>query len=305
MEFSEELQGIWTNIDRILHYRLFDINQTEVTLATLLVFVLVIVGVFILSRILNRLILRRVLDRFQIERGIQYNMVRVGHYIVMAIGVIFALQFVGIDFSGLAVIFGFLSVGIGFGLQNITSNFVSGIILLFERPIKVGDRVTVADIEGDVTAINMRATTIRTLNNITIIVPNQEFVSASVINWSHGDTTVRMLVSVGVSYNSDLDTVIKALEEVADDHPRVLKDPKPDVVFRGFGDSAWDLDLRCWIAEPRGYYTIQSDLNCAIVRVFRKYNVEIPFPQRDLHVRSPLPVPLATENRLPREAMGD
>lgn len=305
MEFSEELEGIWTNIDRILHYRLFDINQSEVTLATLLVFVLVIVGVFILSRILNRLILRRVLDRFQIERGIQYNMVRVGHYIVMAIGVIFALQFVGIDFSGLAVIFGFLSVGIGFGLQNITSNFVSGIILLFERPIKVGDRVTVADIEGDVTAINMRATTIRTLNNITIIVPNQEFVSASVINWSHGDTTVRMLVSVGVSYNSDLDTVIKALEEVADEHPRVLKDPKPDVVFRGFGDSAWDLDLRCWIAEPRGYYTIQSDLNCAIVRVFRKYNVEIPFPQRDLHVRSPLPVPLATENRLPREAMGD
>ncbi len=305
MELSQELESIWARIDQVLQYRLFDVNQTQVTPATLLVFVLVVVTVFIFSRLFNRLLLRRILDRFQIERGIQYNMVRVGHYIIMAVGVIFALQFVGIDFSGLAVVFGFLSVGIGFGLQNITSNFVSGIILLFERPIKVGDRVTVADIEGDVTAINMRATTIRSLNNITIIVPNQEFVSASVINWSHGDPTVRILVSVGVSYNSDLDTVIKALKEVADQHPKVLKSPQPDVVFRGFGDSSWDLDLRCWIAEPRGYYTIKSELNCAIVHVFRKYNVEIPFPQRDLHVRSPLPVPLATESKIPREARGE
>jgi small-conductance mechanosensitive channel len=140
----------------------------------------------------------------------------------------------------------------------------------------------------------MRATTIRTLNNITVIIPNSEFVSAHVINWSHGDPKVRLQIPVGVSYGSDLDTVIKALEEVAAEHPEVMNSPKADVLLRGFGDSSWDMELRTWISDPKRHPVITSDLNCAIVRKFREYNVEIPFPQRDLHVRSPLPVPLST-----------
>jgi small-conductance mechanosensitive channel len=193
------------------------------------------------------------------------------------------------------VIFGLLSVGLGFGLQNVASNFVSGLILLFERPIQVGDRVLVGDTEGDVQAINMRATTVRSLENISIIVPNSEFISSQVTNWSHGDPKIRLLIDVGVSYNSDLDTVLDALHEAATENPETLNDPAPDVLFRGFGDSSWNLTLRLWIANPRGHHVIRSDINCAIVRKFREKGVEIPFPQRDLHVRSPLPIPFARE----------
>ncbi len=213
-------------------------------------------------------------------------MLRLSHYLMVFIGAIVAFQFVGIDLSGLAVVLGFLSVGIGFGLQNVTSNFISGLILLFERPIKVGDRVTVGDTVGYVTNIKIRATTIRTLNNISIIVPNSNFISNNVINWTHGDRKIRIEIPVGVSYTSDLDLVLKSLEEVALENNEVLKDPKPEVHLKNFGDSSWEMNLRVWLADPKTYYYVQSDLNCAIVRKFRKNGVEIPFPQRDLHIRS-------------------
>jgi len=196
------------------------------------------------------------------------------------------------------VIIGLLSVGIGFGLQNITSNFISGIILLFERPIKIGDRISVGHTEGDVTAINMRSTTIRSLNNISIIVPNTEFISSQVINWSHGDPKVRLDVQVGVSYHSDLDAVIRALREVAEESPTVLKNPVPDVLFSGFGDSSWNMELRVWLQDPKTYYSTRSEINCAIVHKFRQYGIEIPYPQRDLHVRSPLPIPFFKKENL-------
>jgi small-conductance mechanosensitive channel len=210
----------------------------------------------------------------------------------MIISVAFAFQFIGVDFSGLIVLLGFLSVGIGFGLQNITSNFISGLILLFERPIKIGDRVTVGGTEGDVIEIKMRSTVIRSLDNISFIVPNSEFVSAQVINWSHGDKKVRVDIKVGVSYKSNLDKVLQALREVADEHKDVLKNPEPVVRLTEFGDSSWNMFLGAWIKDPEIYYKVRSELNCAIVRKFRDKEVEIPFPQRDLHIRSPLPVPL-------------
>lgn len=166
-------------------------------------FIIVITIFYMLSRLLQTLLRNKILAHFRIDQGTQFTMARISHYLVMVIGLIVAFQFIGIDLSGLAVIVGLLSVGIGFGLQNITSNFIAGIILLFERPIKIGDRVTVGRTEGDVVAINMRSTTIRSLNNIAIIVPNSEFISSQVINWSHGDPKVRLVVEVGVSYNSD------------------------------------------------------------------------------------------------------
>jgi small-conductance mechanosensitive channel len=198
----------------------------------------------------------------------------------------------------LAVIFGLLSVGIGFGLQNVTSNFVAGLILLFERPIKVGDRVTIGELEGDVLEINIRSTTVRSLKNISIIVPNSDFVSSKVINWSHGDPKIRLEIEVGVSYNSDLDTVLRVLKEVASENREVLDNPKPDVLLWEFGDSAWIMMLRVWIDNPKRHPLVRSDINCAIVRSFRNNGIEIPFPQRDLHFRSPLPMPL----EIPRAA---
>jgi small-conductance mechanosensitive channel len=293
MELPKTLSDIFSTIDKVLHYQLFELNKQPVTLASLIVFVLIVIVIFFISRLLTRILLRRLLMRFHIESGIRFTMVRISHYILMIIGVIFAFQFVGVNLSGLAVIFGLLSVGIGFGLQNITSNFIAGLILLFERPIKVGDRITVGDTEGDVQAINMRSTTVNSLNNIAIIVPNSDFISTRVINWSYGDPKTRLVVDVGVSYNSDIDLVLKALREVAAENSLVLNYPEPDVLFRGFGDSSWNMQLRVWVADPKQYYTIHSEINIAIARKFREYNIEIPFPQRDLNVRSPLPVPFA------------
>jgi len=279
--------------DTILHYEIFKLKETPITLMSLIMFIVVMLVFLVVSRLLVRGVMKRVLNRFKIEEGTQYPLRRITHYIVMSIGALVAFQFVGIDLSGLAVIFGLLSVGIGFGLQNVTSNFVSGVILLFERPIKVGDRVTVGDTEGDVLSINMRSTTIRSLNNISYIVPNSEFVSQRVINWSHGDPRIRVDIEVGVSYSSNLDDVLKALAEVAEEHPDILSTPRPDVLFVSFGDSSWNMKLRVWIPDPRRHWRIRSQLNSAIVKKFREYNIEIPFPQRDLHVRSPLPLPLS------------
>jgi small-conductance mechanosensitive channel len=288
------LAEIFTLVDHILRFKLFEINKTPITPFSLLVFCLFLAAFAVFSRVLQRLFAAQVFPRMGVDPGTQYTLNRIVHYAIMIIGSLVAFQFVGIDLTGLAVIFGFLSVGIGFGLQNITSNFVAGLILLFERPIKVGDRITVGDKEGDVVEINIRSTTIRTLNNIAVIVPNSEFVSATVVNWSYGDQKVRLEIDVGVSYGADLQTVLQSLREVADEHSEVLKDPAPEVLHMGFGDSAWNMRLRVWIAEPHRHPQIRSEINCAIVEKFRRNGVEIPFPQRDLHLRSPLPIPHAS-----------
>ncbi|MBN2225849.1 MAG: mechanosensitive ion channel [candidate division Zixibacteria bacterium] len=298
MTVPASLSEAFDLLSSVLHYRLFELNQTPVTVSSLLMFIIVLLVFLLISRIVNRIVLRRILNRFAIDDSTSYRMVRIGHYLVMIVGTLFAFQFVGIDLGGLAVIFGLLSVGIGFGLQNITSNFIAGLILLFEQPIRVGDRVTVGGTEGNVMAINMRSTTIRTLNNITIIVPNAEFISERVTNWSHGDSKIRLDIDVGVSYASDLETVLKALREAADEHREALKTPAPDVLLMEFGDSSWNMRLRVWIDSPKRYYLVRSEINQAIVGKFRQYGIEIPFPQRDVHLRSPLPVPLKTNEEI-------
>lgn len=287
MNFSKIIQ----DIQNVLNYTLFTIKNTPITLLSIFIFILLLFLFAFLARIIGRVILKRFFARLQIEEGISYSLIRISQYIIMITGIIISFQFVGIDLSGLVVIFGLLSVGIGFGLQNITSNFVSGLVLLIERPIKVGDRVTVGDTLGDVLEINMRSTTIRTLTNIAIIVPNSEFISREVINWSHGDPKVRLDLPVGVSYNSDLDNVLRSLREVADENPDVLKEPKTEINFIEFGDSSWNLELRAWLESPKRYQIVRSDLNCAIVKKFRENSIEIPFPQRDLHLRTSIPLP--------------
>ncbi len=280
-------------VEKIYNYTLFTLKQTPITVGSIIIF-LVILAIFIIgSKLFTRMLSSRILKRLQIDKAIRYNLERVVYYLLVVIGSIVAFQFIGIDLSGLAVILGFLSVGIGFGLQNVTSNFVAGLILLFERPIKIGDRVTVGDTLGDVTAINMRSTTIRSINNISIIVPNSEFVSDRVINWSYGDRKVRLDIEVGVSYESDLETVLRCLDEVSRENKHVLKKPEAVVQFLEFGDSSWNMQLRCWIPDPKIQPMVQHELNCAIVHKFRANNVEIPYPQRDLHVRSPLPIPFS------------
>jgi small-conductance mechanosensitive channel len=291
----DSVSQVLTKIQDVMTTRLFTINETPISIASVFVFVLVLSAFVIFAKFLSKSVLHRIFVRTKMEIGTQYTLRRMTEYLIMVIGAIVAFQVLGIDLSGLAVIFGLLSVGIGFGLQNITSNFISGLILLFEQPIKVGDRVTVGDTEGDVMEINMRSTTVRSLNNISIIIPNSEFIASQVINWSHSDKKVRLDIDVGVSYNSNLDHVLQALKQVANENPEVLAIPEPEVHLREFGDSSWNMRLRIWIENPKRHPYVRSAINCAIVRIFREKNIEIPFPQRDLHMRSPLPLPLSKE----------
>lgn len=280
---------IFVYIKDVLHVTLFEVQNTPITFMSLIIFILVIVGFLFLASTVKRVLNKRVLPRFIEDSGLRYTLARMSQYIIVIIGLFLSFQFLGIDLTGLAVIFGFLSVGIGFGLQNITSNFISGLIVLFERPISVGDRVEVNNIEGDVQEINIRSTTVKTLDNISIIVPNSQFVSQDVVNYSHGDTTYRLHINVGVAYGSDLDTVLKALNEVALESKNVLKLPAHDVHLRSFGDSSWDMKLLVWIPDVKNKYMVLNELNQAIVRKFKVMDIEIPFPQRDINFRNSIP----------------
>lgn len=286
----------WTELgeylNRILNFVLFQIKETPVTVMSVLIFILFITAFIFLGVLTRRALNQRIFKKFKLDEGTSYTLSRITQYVIITIGALVAFQFLGIDLSGLAVIFGLLSVGIGFGLQNITANFMSGLIILFERPIRVGDRVMVGEIEGDIIEINIRSTNVRTVNNVSIIVPNSEFVSKDVVNYSHGDSTYRLDVNVGVSYNSDLETVLKALNEVAAENKMVLSSPQAEVHLVGFGDSSWNMQLRAWIGDVKDYPRLRNELNQAIVEKFREYEVEIPFPQRDLHVRSSVDVPV-------------
>lgn len=284
MEISELLESL----REFLNLRLFTLQDDPVTIMSLAIFLIFLSLFLFLGFFTRKMLLSKVLDRFEIEAGLQYTLARVSQYIIVVIGFLISFQFVGIDLSSLAVIFGLLSVGIGFGLQNVTSNFISGLIIMFERPIIVGDRVEVDGIEGDITEISIRSTKIRTINNISIIVPNSKFVENNVINYSHGDPSFRLDINVGVSYSSNLDTVLQALTEVAEEQQKVMKHPKHQVHLTEFGDSAWNMQLRVWITNVKDRYVLRNEINQAILRKFNDFSIEIPFPQRDLHLRSGL-----------------
>jgi len=287
-----ELQELLTGLQEILELRVFTLQDDPVTILSLVIFFFFLTFFLFLGSFTRRFLAGKFLDKFQIEAGLKYTLSRVAQYTIVIIGVLISFQFVGIDLTSLAVIFGLLSVGIGFGLQNITANFISGLIIMFERPIIVGDRVEVNGIEGDVMEISIRSTKILTMNNRSIIVPNTQFVENSVINFSHGDPTFRLHVYVGVSYSSNLDVVLQALNEVAGEHPKVMKYPKHQVHLTQFGDSSWDMELRVWIPDVKDRLNIRNEINQAIVRKFEKMEIEIPFPQRDLHVRSSVGLPI-------------
>jgi len=278
----EEIAGFLKRLREILEYSL-PLGGTKITLLGLIYIVLVLIAFFIVSKVLRRILQRRILPRFKLAEGAQFAILRLIHYVLVVIGLFLAMNLVGIQMTSLTVIFGLLGVGIAFGLQNITSNFVSGLILLFERPVNVGDYIEVGGAMGRVQSINMRSTTVITRNNITLIVPNSSFIEDTVTNWSVGDPKIRVNVPVGVAYGSDTELVKRLLLEVAENHPDVLKDPKSDVLFREFADSSLNFDLRIWILNPMGRFKTISDINYAIDAAFRKHNIIIPFPQRDVH----------------------
>ena len=208
-------------------------------------------------------------------------------YTLTFLGMIVLLQVWEFDVSSLTILASILGVGIGFGVQNIANNFISGIIITLERPVQIGDFVSVGELLGTVERIGVRSTEIRTLDRVSIIVPNSRFLENEVVNWNHGDSISRLRISVGVAYGSDVEKVQAALLDAARSHPEVLITPRPKVWFQEFGDNALKFDLLVWTGDPKQQARIKSDLNYRIEACLRRYNIDVPFPQRDLHVRSP------------------
>jgi small-conductance mechanosensitive channel len=259
----------------------------KVSIISLVLLIVIIFIATLVSRYTRRFLRKRVLPRFHIEIGLQYTLLRLVHYVIIALGVLYAIKIgFSVDLTSVAVILGFLSVGIGFGLQYAASDIASGFILLFERPIRIGDWLSLdGGVEGRVESISLRSTVVVTNENLAVIMPNSKLVQNKFINYSYGTQNVRLNIPIGVAYGSDLETVKTALIEAARSVKEVLSDPAPIVHFSGFGDSALNLQIRVWIDEPRNHTTIGSKINFAIDEAFRKYNIEIPFPQRDIHIR--------------------
>lgn len=271
----------------MLRFPLFSLGEKPISASSILKLVFLFALVLIAESLLRKFFMRRILSRTHLDQGMRFAIARISGYLFITIGLYISLNFVGIDLSSLAVLAGAIGVGIGFGLQNIVHNFISGIIILAERPISIGDRVEVNGVAGRVDRISLRSTIVVTNDNISVIVPNSSFISEPVVNWSHGDPKVRLNMPVGIAYGSDVEKFRALMLKVVLAHPQVLAEPKPNIFFIGFGDSSLDFELGVWTAEmaqnPRRF---RSEINYAVEKALRENGIEIPFPQRDLHIRS-------------------
>lgn len=271
------------------------LDDKSYSIPDLLILFSLLWGLILVSKMVADLLRSRILRVTGISRGAQEVVAVIVRYGLVCIGAIVLLQVWGLNLSSLTILASALGVGIGFGFQDIAKNFGSGIVLLFERPIQVGDFVEIGEYQGVVERVGARSTVIKTLDMVSIIVPNSRFLETEVINWDHENSVSGLRLPVGVAYGSDVEAVRKSLLDVAKANPDVLALPSPQVLFTGFGDSSLDFELRIWIAQPSRNIIIKSNLYYQIEAIFRQRNIEIPFPQRDLHVRGSLPLELSPE----------
>lgn len=277
----------WNDVSTWAYRALFGfrIGKTTISVTDLVLAIVVFFAILAGTRLLQRFLEEKILPQTRLDIGFRYSVKSAIGYIGLIIGAGIAISTLGFDFSNLALIAGALSVGIGFGLQNVVNNFVSGLILLVERPVKVGDWVVIGGYEGHVKRINVRATEIETFDRSSVILPNSELISAAVVNWTHKNRMARVKVQVGVAYGSDTELVHDTLLECAQTHPLVAKHPPPSVLFINFGDSSLDFELRAFILDADYFLRVSSELRFAIDKAFRERGIEIPFPQTDLHIK--------------------
>lgn len=272
-------------LERVLTQPL-EVGSASVSLGNVLAFGLTIGASIVLARVIRFVLMEDVFSRVRVARGVPYAVSATAHYAILFAGFLLAVAAAGIDFSKFTLLAGAFGVGIGFGLQNVVNNFVSGIILLFERPVQVGDAIDLGDLVGKVKRIGIRSSTIRTFNGSEVIVPNGDLISQRVVNWTLSDKTLRVDVPIGVAYGTDPDVVLELLSTIASEHEKILNYPAPVPLFRGHGDSSLDFELRFWISDFDDRFSIESSIHRAINHGLRDAGIEIPFPQRDLHVRS-------------------
>ena len=273
----------WNNIWHFFKID-FTIGSLKISIDSIAMAILLLIITAPLVRFSKGLLEEKLLTRRQLERGLKDSILTITGYVGWGVGIMLALGIVGVNATSLAVAFGALSIGISFGLQNIFNNFISGLILLLERPIQVGDYVEVNGLWAEVKRINVRSTTVRTFDNATVIIPNSELISQNITNWSFQDPRMRLHVDVGVAYGSDIELVRNTLLAIPTRIDKVLKYPRPDVLFMDHGDSALIFRLRFW-AHVKDYNVV-TDVRFELDHHFRELGIEIAFPQRDLHIRS-------------------
>ena len=295
-EWTEAFAEVWDFINKR-----FTLGRITVSISSFVMGVLVFILTLALARYSSNFVEKRLRLRSHIDPGLRYTICRLIRYCVITIGVLVTLKAAFlVDLTSLAVIFTALSVGIGFGLQYLAADIASGFILLFERPIRVGDRITIGEDEGDVESINLRTTIVSTNDRIAIIIPNSKLVGQRVINWSYADPRARIAIPIGVADDSDVDHVTRTLIEAAQGVEFVLKDPPPRVQFMKFGDYTLDFRLLVWTNQPRRHPQIRSDINYRIYRLFNERKIRIPHPTQDLLLKT-VSLPKEVETNLPRD----
>jgi potassium-dependent mechanosensitive channel len=264
----------------------FGVGPLHVTVGGIFMGVLVIYVAVLLSGLTRTLVTADVERRQDGDRGLAESISRLVHYAIITVGALMALAVLGVELQNFAIVAGALGIGVGFGLQNVVNNFASGLILLFERPVRVGDTVVVDDVWGTIQKIGLRSTVMVTFDQSEMIVPNADLVSEKVTNWTLSSPTARIILPVGVAYGSSISRVLEILVDSAFAHAAVLKEPPPEALFVGFGDSSLDLELRVWVGNIRQRLQVRSVVLTEVERRLAEAGIEIPFPQRDLHLRS-------------------
>ncbi|MEJ2721965.1 MAG: mechanosensitive ion channel [bacterium] len=266
-------------------------GEVGISLGDVLAFAVTIWAAFWVSRFLRFVLEEDVFPRLTLPRGVPQAISTGIHYAVLLFGFFLAVAATGIELSRFTLLAGAFGVGVGFGLQNVIHNFVSGLILLIERPIMPGDTIQMGDLTGEVKRIGMRSSTVRTWKGAEVIVPNGHLISNEVINWTLSDKQRRIEINVGVAYGTDPQTVVTLLQNVGASHPEVLKHPSPYVLFLGFGDSSLNFELRVWTVEFERFVRIQSEVTVAVEKALKEAGITIPFPQRDVHLIPPAQTP--------------
>ncbi|NJK93007.1 MAG: mechanosensitive ion channel [Blastochloris sp.] len=274
-------------IEAVSEVVLYRTDQVTLTLGSLIVALALVMAAFLAGAAIQRWLISPALRSTKLSQPLQYAIARISGYAFTILFLLIVLQNLGLDLRAFTFLAGALGIGIGFGLQNIISNFVSGLIILIEQPVKIGDRIDLGDLAGVVRKISARSTIIRTNDNIDVIVPNSDLITNRVINWSYEESKeIRFRIPVGVAYGTDPEKIRRCLLELATPENHVLLQPPPQVFFDAFGDSSLNFELAVWNRDmstrPRAF---RSLINYAIARKFKDENIELPFPQRDLHLR--------------------